>query len=121
MSEASSENPRHQAVLDRARQACVEAGFPDTTTPFVDGWMTLNKGIDTVKASVTMPVGLWVDLADWGRNRDRANCMASVNIGGLTFTHQVDDMRMLLLAALEWLDRRDAEWVAEPCTNGDTP
>lgn len=105
-------------VQRRARAICVEAGFPDTTTPLVDAWYTLNKDRrDSLQAKEHMPGGLWVDLTDWGSTGQRSQLVASVRIGGYTFTHELDDMRLLLHAAIEWLDRRVDDLAAPEATS----
>ena len=90
-----------ERVLRIARDRCVDAGFPSSTTPLADAWYVDHKGTDSADVLVNWPHHLWVDMTP-----DR---IASVRFGGVTIRQPLDDMRLMLLAALEWLDVREAD------------
>ena len=93
--------PSAERIARLARARCVEAGFEESTTPLADAWYIDHKGTDSADVLVNWPRHLWVDMSP-----DR---VASVRIGGVTIRQPLDDMRLMLLAALEWLDVREAD------------
>lgn len=74
--------------------------------PLIDEWMTKwpGRSRDFTTIDCRMPQTLWVDVQAFG-----SISMATLRIGSITFMHQPDDMRLMLRAALEWLDIREAD------------
>lgn len=72
-------------------------------TPLIDEWMTKwpGRASDSVQIHCRFPERLWV--------HDVQDTLIEVRLGQVTFVHKPADMRLLLLAAVEWLDIRIAE------------
>lgn len=90
-----------ERVIRKARARCAEAGFAESTTPLVDAWYVDHKGHDSTHVLVNWPQKLWVEMG--------ADRIATVRFGDATIRQPLDEMRLMLLAALEWLDAREAD------------
>lgn len=103
------EEGRPESSADRvareARATCVEAGFPTTKTPLIDAWHTKHTGRDAPHVTITYPNDLRVSVEYWGSGVD----MATLHIGSISIRDRRDDLRHMLMAALEWLDMHELD------------
>lgn len=92
---------RINAVTARSQTSCDEAGFGDTRTPLVDAWYVEHSDRrGSAHVDILFPSKLWVKIEEGA-----APQLACMTIEDVTIRDYPENVRLMLMAALEWLDQ----------------